>query len=148
MRDLLILAIHVIVTLAKLHQPGGGRAVAAESLLLKHQLVIINRTRQRAPNLTSFDRVVLGLTTLFVSPRRLAKLSAIFKPATLFRFHKTLVDRKYTALFIFGSLLQTRSERSYCRYYRGHRRDETPQSSVRLYAHRPAGLACLRYQYR
>jgi len=33
MRDLLILAIHVLVTVAKLLQPGGVRAVAAESLL-------------------------------------------------------------------------------------------------------------------
>jgi len=43
MRDLLILAIHLIVTVVTLLRPGGVRAVAAESLLLKHQLVIINR---------------------------------------------------------------------------------------------------------
>ena len=45
MRDLLLLAIHMLVTLAKLLRPGGVRAVAAESLLLKHQLLIINRSR-------------------------------------------------------------------------------------------------------
>ena len=99
MRDLLLLAIHLLVTLAKLLRPGGARAVVAESLLLKHQLVIINRSRQRAPNLSSLDRFVLGLTTLFVSPHRIAKLSAILKPATLFKFHKALVDRKYRLLF-------------------------------------------------
>jgi len=43
MRDLLILAIHLVVTVAKLLRPGGVRAVAAESLLLKHQLVIAGR---------------------------------------------------------------------------------------------------------
>ena len=53
MHKLLILAIHVLVTCANLLRPGGVRAVAAESLLLKHQLVISNRSRQRAPNLTS-----------------------------------------------------------------------------------------------
>jgi putative transposase len=42
---------------------------------------------------------VLGLTTLFVSPRRIAKLGALVKPATLFKFHKALVDRKYRLLF-------------------------------------------------
>ena len=99
MRDLLILAIHLIVTVVKLLRPEGIRAVAAESLLLKHQLVIINRNRRRAPNLTSSDRVVLGLTTLFISPRRLAKLSVIFKPTTPFRFHKALGQRKYKLLF-------------------------------------------------
>ena len=95
MREFLILAIHLLVTFVKLLRPGGVRAVAAESLLLKHQLLISNRSRQRAPNLTSLDRFLLGLTTLFLSPRRIAKLCAILKPATLFKFHKALVNRKY-----------------------------------------------------
>jgi putative transposase len=99
MRDLLLLAIHLLVTFAKLLRPGGVRAVAAESLVLKHQLLIFNRSRQRAPNLTTLDRFVLGLATLFMSPRRISKLSAIIKPATLLRFHKALVDRKYRRLF-------------------------------------------------
>src|ERR1700680_331309 len=83
MRDLLLLAIHLLVTLAKFLGPGGVRRVAAESLLLKHQLLISNRSRQRAPNLTMLDRLVLGLTTLFGSPHRVPKLSASLKPATL-----------------------------------------------------------------
>ena len=99
MRDLVILAVHLLVTCAKLLRPGGVRAVAAESLLLKHQLLISNRARQRAPNLTTLDRFVLGLTTLFVNPRRIAKLGALVKPATLFKFHRALVDRKYRLLF-------------------------------------------------
>ncbi len=90
MRDLVILTIHLLVTFAKLLRPGGVRAVAAESLLLKHQLLISNRTRQRAPNLTPTDRFVLGLTMLFVNPRRIPKLGALIKPATLFKFHKEM----------------------------------------------------------
>jgi hypothetical protein len=99
MRELLILAIHLFVTFARLLGPGGVRAVAAESLILKHQLLISTRSRQRAPNLTSIDRFVLALTTLFVSPRRIAKLGTLIKPATLFKFHRALVDRKYHPLF-------------------------------------------------
>ena len=99
MRELLILTIHLLVTFAKLLRPGGVRAVAAESLLLKHQLLISNRSRHRAPNLTTLDRVVLGLTTLCVNPRRLPKLGALVQPATLFKFHKALVERKYRLLF-------------------------------------------------
>ncbi len=101
MREFLILVVHLLVTFAKLLRPGGARAVLAESLLLKHQLLISNRSRQRAPNLTSMDRFVLGLTTLFVSPRRIPKLGAraLIKPATLLKFHKALVDRKYRLLF-------------------------------------------------
>jgi hypothetical protein len=73
MREFVILAIHLLATLATLLRPGGVRAVAAQSLLLKHQLLIANRSRRRAPNLTTLDRVVLGLTTLFVSPHRIAR---------------------------------------------------------------------------
>ncbi len=43
MRDLLLLAIYLIVTIAKLLRPGGVCAVAAESLLLKQQLLVLNR---------------------------------------------------------------------------------------------------------
>ena len=99
MRDLLLLAVQLIVTLAKLARPGGVRSVIAESVLLKHQLIISGRCRRRAPPLTKMDRFVLGLTTLFVRPRRVAKVATILKPATLLRFHKALVDRKYRRLF-------------------------------------------------
>jgi len=98
-REILVLVIHLLVTLAKLLRPGGVRAVAAESLLLKHQLLISNRSRRRAPNLTSVDRFVLGLTTLWIRPGRIAKLGALVKPATLLKFHRALVDRKYRLLF-------------------------------------------------
>jgi hypothetical protein len=97
--ELVILAIHFLVTFAKSLRPGGLRAGAAESLLLKHQLLISSRSRQRAPNLTTLDRFVLGLTVLFISPRRIAKLGALIKPATLLKFHNALVDRKYRLLF-------------------------------------------------
>jgi hypothetical protein len=39
------------------------------------------------------------MTTLFVSPRRIPKLGVLIKPATLFKFHNALVDRKYHLLF-------------------------------------------------
>jgi len=37
MIHLLILAVHLLATIANLLRPGGVRAVVAESLLLKHQ---------------------------------------------------------------------------------------------------------------
>ena len=85
MRELLILAIHLLVSFAKSVRPGGIRAVAAKSLLLKHQLLIANRSRRRAPNLTSSDRLVLALTTLFVNSRRIAKLGAFVKTGHAFQ---------------------------------------------------------------
>src|ERR1700751_4270724 len=66
---------------------------------IKHQLLISNRSRQRAPNLTMLDRLLLGLTTLFVNPHRIPKLSAFIKPATLLKFNKALVHQKYRLLF-------------------------------------------------
>ena len=54
-------------TPAKMAGPGGVRGVAAESLLVKQQLLVSNRSRKRAPNLTSLDRFVLGFISLFVS---------------------------------------------------------------------------------
>jgi hypothetical protein len=78
-RDLIILAIYLLVTFAKLFRRGGVRAIVAESLALKHQLLISNRSRHRAPNLLTRDRVMLGLTTLFVNPRRIPKLGATYQ---------------------------------------------------------------------
>jgi hypothetical protein len=57
MIHLLILAVHLLGTIARLLRPGGVRAVVAESLLLKHQLVIRGRARRRAPNLNSFGNL-------------------------------------------------------------------------------------------
>jgi len=59
---------HLLVTLARLTRPGGLGAVAAESLAVKHQLLIMKRAQRRAPNLTPWDRLVLGVCALFLSP--------------------------------------------------------------------------------
>src|SRR5467141_685354 len=99
MIHLLILAVHLLATIAKLVRPGGVRAVVAESLVLKHQLLISSRARRRAPNLNSFDRFLLGLGSLFVPPSRIPKLAVILKPRTLLRFHEALKKRKYRWLF-------------------------------------------------
>jgi hypothetical protein len=73
-------------------------AVAAESLAVKHQLLIMKRAQRRAPNLTSWDRLVLGVCALLVSPKRLSKMAVILKPSTLLCFHHALVKRKYRLL--------------------------------------------------
>ena len=77
MRDLAILFIHLIATIAKLIGPGGARAVIAESLLAKHQLIILNRGRERAPNLRPLDRIIAGLSTLFIRPGRLVRTAVV-----------------------------------------------------------------------
>ena len=46
MRLLFILFVHLLVTLVRLARPGGVGAVAAESLAVKHQLLIMKRARR------------------------------------------------------------------------------------------------------
>ncbi len=99
MKLLFLLLGHLLVTLARLASPGGLRSVVAESLAVKHQLLIMKRSQRRAPNLTSWDRLVLGFYTLLVSPKRLRKMSVITKPSTLLRFHHALVKCKYHLLY-------------------------------------------------
>jgi len=77
MIHLLILAVHLLSTIAKL-------------------------ARQRAPNLNSFDRFILALGSLLVPASRIPKLAVILKPRTLLRFHETLKKRKYRRLFSSG----------------------------------------------
>ena len=48
MTDLLLALLHVAVVTAKLCGTDGVRAVIAENLLLKQQLIVLGRTRQRA----------------------------------------------------------------------------------------------------
>jgi hypothetical protein len=90
----------LLVTFAKLLRPRGVRTIVAESLLLKHQLLTTARSRRHAPSLTTSDRFVIALTSLFVNPHRIPKLSAILKPVTLFKFHKALINRKYELPFL------------------------------------------------
>ena len=66
MRDFAILLVHLIVTLARLTRPGGLRSVVAESVLVRHQLLILSRGRKRAPHLRVTDRIIAGLCTLFI----------------------------------------------------------------------------------
>jgi transposase InsO family protein len=98
-RGLAILFIHLIVTFARLLGRGGLRSVVAESLLIKHQLLILNRTRERAPNLQPMDRVIAGLCAGFMRPARLARSAIVLKPSTILGFHRALVKRKYRLLF-------------------------------------------------
>ena len=99
MRDFLILFVHLVVTVARLAGPGGIRSVVAESVLVRHQLLILNRGRKRAPNLHIADRIIAGLCTLFIRQARVLRSAIVLKPSTLLHFHTVLSKRKYRILF-------------------------------------------------
>jgi len=90
MRLLVVLITHLIAILAQLLEPGGVRSLVAESLLLKHQLLIVNRSRQRSPNLSSWDRILAGWMALLVRPTRLLRSAIVLKPSTLLAVHKAM----------------------------------------------------------
>src|ERR1700687_6338295 len=89
----------LVSTFGRIAGPGGVRAVIAESLLLKHQLIVLNRARKRAPRLTRWDRLLFGIGAFWVAPKRLPKIAIAIRPSTLLRFHRALVQRKYRLLF-------------------------------------------------
>src|SRR5438445_5154535 len=99
MRDIFTLFLHAVVTIIRLVQPGGLRSVVAESVLMRHQVLILNRGRKRAPNLRSSDRIIAGLCTLLMRPARVLRAAIVLKTSTLLHFHKMLVQQKYRLLF-------------------------------------------------
>ena len=48
MKNVIFRIFDLLTTLLKLFQPVGGRAVIAQNLILKQQLIIHNRSQQRA----------------------------------------------------------------------------------------------------
>ena len=99
MRDPIILLVHLIATLARLMGPGGLRSVVAESVLVKQQLLILNRSRHRAPNLCASDRILAGVCALFMRPARVIRSAIVLRPSTILEFHRALRTRKYRWLF-------------------------------------------------
>jgi putative transposase len=99
MHDLIVLLVHLFSTVLRLFRPGGLRSVVAESVLIKHQLLIVNRSRHRAPNLRVSDRLIVGFCSLWIKPTRLLRAAIALKPSTLLHFHRALVQRKYRLLF-------------------------------------------------
>src|SRR5262245_47645895 len=99
MRNFLLALLHLAVVAARLCGAGGVRAVIAENLLLKQQLIVLGLARHRVPNLTWSVRLLCGFTSLFLNPGRIQKLAIALRPSTLLAFHQALVRRKYQLLF-------------------------------------------------
>ena len=95
----MILLVHLIVALARLARPGGLRSVVAESVLVRHQLLVLNRGRKHVPNLRTADRIIAGLCTLFLRPARILRSAIVLKPSTLLHLHTLLRKRKYACCF-------------------------------------------------
>lgn len=89
----------ILTAVFKIMATGGVKGVVAENLMLKQQLLVVARSRKRAPHLTAWDRIFLGLWSLLLNPARLTKVAVVIRPSTLLRFHRLLSKRKYRDLF-------------------------------------------------
>jgi len=87
MKDLPILLLHLLIAIARLLGPGGGKEVVAENLLMKQQLLVISRSRRRTPNLSELDRCLFGFWSLFLNSHRIQRAAVIIRPSTLLKFH-------------------------------------------------------------
>ena len=89
----------ILTTFFRVLRPGGVKALVAENLALRQQLIVLKRKRRRAPNLRTVDRLILAMTAMFIRVQRLSKIAVAVSPATILRFHRALVRRKYRNLF-------------------------------------------------
>src|SRR6202166_1223004 len=99
MREFLVLLAHLVAVVVRLTRPGGVRGVVPQSVLVRHQLLILNRGRKRAPNLRVADRFIAGVCTLFICRARLLRSAIALRPSTLLHLHRVLIKRKYRLLF-------------------------------------------------
>ena len=138
MRNLVILFVHAIVALSQLWRPGGIRSVVAESVLIKQQLLILNRSRKRAPNLRASDRFIAGLCSLFIKPTRLIRSAIVLKPSTLLNLHQSLIKRKYCILFSAKRRRKPGPKGPSQELIDGHCRHQTAESHMGLSPNCPA----------
>ena len=73
--------------------------MVAEHLILRQQLILLQRKRKRAPRLLTFDRIVIAISSLFIRASRLPALSIITAHSTVLALHRALKNRKYSLLF-------------------------------------------------
>jgi transposase InsO family protein len=79
--------------------PNGKRHLVAEMLVLKAQLLLMQRKQTRAPSLTKWHRLFFAAVSAWIPMRRLARCSVILRPATIISLHRWLVGKKYSKLF-------------------------------------------------
>lgn len=93
--------VSTVIELARLGQRSDSDK-ELEILLLRHQLAIYERKHDRAPHLSRGEKLILVvLATKFKTAtgrtiQAMGEMIRIVKPATLFRWHNQLVQRKWT----------------------------------------------------
>src|SRR6059036_2599178 len=99
MRDIFTLFLHAIVTTIRLGQPGGLRSVVAESVLMRHQVLILNVVGSVRPTFGPRIESLRVCVPWLMPPARVLRSAVVLKTSTLLHFHKMLVKQKYRLLF-------------------------------------------------
>ena len=89
----------LVCLLLRLPKAGGAFGLVAEVLLLRQQLLVLTRGKKKCPALKTTDRLIMGLCTLVMTPKRIGKSAIAIAASTLLDFHRALVTRKYSRLF-------------------------------------------------
>ena len=93
------LLIDLAIAICRCSRPSGARSLVAENIAPRQQLIVLGRSRKRAPHLTPRDRTIFGLCALLIKPHRVSKIAVVLRPSTVLRLHRALVKRKYVQLF-------------------------------------------------
>jgi hypothetical protein len=102
-----------------------------QSLLVKQQLLIVKRSRQRSPDLRLADRLVAGVCALLMRPGWQIRSAIILKPSTLLSLHRALTKRKYRRLFSAQVRKKAGPEGPTHESHGRRRRDETAEPDQR-----------------
>ena len=119
--------------------------MVAESVLVKQQLLILNRSRYRSPNLLVCDRVVAGLCTLLMRPGRLIRSAIVLKPSTLLSLKSSAEEPQVPATVLAQTAEEAGPKRTWPGSHCSGCPDEATESNVGLSAYRPTNRFSLRY---
>jgi hypothetical protein len=126
MKDRVLLLIHLLTTLAKLLGPGGVKAIVADSLLMKQQLLVISRSRKRAPNLSVIDRFLLrsfpaGILVAFPQSAPYPAVSDYYQAINSAEIPRSTQETEISVALYLSSKRQARTQGAIPRTYSAHR---------------------------
>jgi hypothetical protein len=85
MKKLLVVFAHLLSAFATVLKPGGAKSLVAEDLLLLQQLLILRRSRRRAPNLRA--KVATDAYKVVLENDQVRLLEVRAKPGTKIPMH-------------------------------------------------------------
>lgn len=99
MKTICLTTFHLIIAVIIPCLPDGTRRLVAENLMIKQQLIVMKRSKPSAQGLSAIQRFLFSFFSTIMLRRRMTSAAVILSPATILKFHRALVKRKYSRLF-------------------------------------------------